>query len=151
MRTANRHPYAGPLDEDRTPTGINVAVGAAAVVATAVLAAFLPAGHLWWRLDVMVALVAGFGAVTGDQVALGGVALMVWLVSNGFFENHQGELSWHGSTDLGLAMVLVVAAAVGLAVGQVSRPSLIWRRRYTVTDDGSAPAADVEEKESRDG
>lgn len=105
----------------RTPMGINLGIGAATVVAGAVLVAFVPTAHPWWRLALLAAVVAGFAAATLDQVALGGVALMVWLFANGFVENHEGGLSWHGATDLGFAMVLVLAAAAGLAVGQVYR------------------------------
>src|SRR5579885_3065228 len=74
-----------PPDEGRTPMGINLGVGALAVVVVAMLAAALPPADLWARLGVMALLVAGFAAITGDEVALGGVVLMVWLVSNGFF------------------------------------------------------------------
>jgi len=46
-----------------------------------------------------------------------GVVPLGWLVSNGFLENRCGELSWHRSADLWLVTAFVVAAAVGLAVG----------------------------------
>jgi MFS family permease len=150
MRTGTQRRPAGTRDE-RTPTGINLGVGAVAVVVAAVLAAALPDGNLWWRLGAMTVLVAAFAAVTDDQPALAGVALMAWFVSNGFLENHLGELSWHGSTDLGLAMVLVIAGAVGLTVGQGCRLVLGWRARYPVAEDVSGPVLDVDEKERLDG
>lgn len=121
MRSGTMWRDAVPDRTDRTPMGINLGIGAAAVVGGAVLVAFVPAAHPWWRLGLMALLVAGFAAVTLDQVALGGVALMAWLFANGFVENREGELSWHGSADLGFAMVLVLAAAAGLAVGQAYR------------------------------
>ncbi len=142
MRTGGVRRAAAPRD-DGTPMGINLGVGALAVVAVAMLAAALPPSDVWGRLGVMALLVAGFAAVTGDQVALGGVALMVWLVSNGFFENRLGVLSWHGSTDLGFAMVLVIAAAVGLAVGRALRLMYAWQTRYAV--------AEIDAGEGRDG
>ncbi len=149
MRSSPVRRVLVPRDDDRTPVGINIGIGAVAVVAGAVLVAFVPAAHLWWRLGLMALLVAGFAAVTVDQWALGGVVLMVWLVANGFFENHQGQLSWHGSTDLGFAMVLVVAAAVGLAVGQVCRAMAAWQARHAL---GRAVSQlDVDKEESRDG
>src|SRR5690348_13573751 len=134
MRSSHIRGETEPIDDDRTPMGINLGIGAVTVVAAAMCAAALPPNHLWWRLGVLVAVVVGFAAVTGDQVALGGVALLVWLVANGFFENRQGQLSWHGSTDLGLMMVLVVAAAVGLAVGQVRRQLMTPRARWARAD-----------------
>jgi len=76
-----------------TPVGINLAIGAAALA------------------------VGGFAAATGDQLALAGVVPLGWLVSNGFLENRSGELSWHRPADLWLVTVFVVAAAVGLVVG----------------------------------
>ncbi len=143
MRSSDVRRPAAPRDGDRTPMGISLGAGAVAVAAVAMLAALLPAVDVWARLDVMALLVAGFAAVTGDQVALGGVALMVWLVSNGFFENRLGVLSWHGSTDLGFAMVLVIAAAVGLAVGRALRLMYAWQTRYAV--------AEIDAGEGRDG
>jgi hypothetical protein len=132
MRSSTIQRAPVPRDADRTPMGINLGIGAVAVVAGAVLVAFVPAVHLWWRLGLMALLVAGFAAITVDQAALGGVALLVWLVANGFFENHLGELSWHGATDLSFAMVLVVAAAAGLGVGQAYRAMAGWRARYAL-------------------
>jgi len=150
MRSSDVRSAAQPIDEDRTPMGINLAVGAVTVIAAAVCAAALPPTHLWWRLGVLVIVVAGFAAVTGDQVALGGVALMVWLVANGFFENRQGQLSWHGSSDLGLMMVLVVAAAAGLAVGQACRLLLTLRARWARADLPGVEL-DVADEGKRDG
>jgi hypothetical protein len=129
--------------------GINLGIGALVVILGAVLVAFVPAAHLWWRLGLMALLAFGFAAATADQVALGGVALVVWLVSNGFFENRQGELSWHGSTDLGFAMVLVVAAAVGLAVGQAGRTMADWYARHALVR--AVDGRIVHEEEGRDG
>jgi hypothetical protein len=126
--------------------GINLGIGAVAVVAGAVLVAFVPATYLWWRLGLMALVVAGFAAVTVDQVALGGVALMVWLVANGFFENRQGELSWHGSTDLGFAMVLVLVAATGLAVGRAYRVVAEWYARHMLAHAVSGFVVDEEER-----
>ncbi len=134
MRSSDVRRPAAPRDDDRTPMGISLGAGAVAVAAVAMLAALLPAVDVWARLDVMALLVAGFAAVTGDQIALGGVVLMVWLVSNGFFENRLGELSWHGSTDLGFVMVLVVAAAVGLAAGQAVRAWHSWHEGEGIDD-----------------
>jgi len=100
-----------------TPVGINLAIGAAAVVAAACLAAAVPVPHPAWRFAIVALAVGGFAAATGDQLALAGVVPLGWLVSNGFLENRSGELSWHRPADLWLVTVFVVAAAVGLVVG----------------------------------
>jgi hypothetical protein len=50
-----------------------------------------------------------------------------WLVTDGFLENRSGELTWHGSTDLYLILLLVVAAAIGLAAGE-ARGQLVAHR-----------------------
>jgi hypothetical protein len=73
-------------------------------------------------------------------VALAGVVPLGWLVGNGFLENRSGELSWHTSPDLWLIGVLVVAAAVGLALGDGYRQLRDLRRRWI-----------REEEEGRDG
>src|SRR5262245_35156810 len=103
--------------EDRVPSGINLAGGAVALVAAALLAATVPASHPGWRFLVLAAGVGGVAAVPVDALAVSGVALLAWVLTNGFLENRIGELSWHGWLDELLAMVLVLATVVGLAIG----------------------------------
>jgi hypothetical protein len=119
-----------PAAEERTPVGINLAVGAVVVVAAAFVGAAVPAHDTGWRYALIPLAVAGFAAVTADQVALAGVVPLGWLVGNGFLEDRSGELSWHGSPDLWLIGVLVVAAAVGLAIGDGYRELRDLRARW---------------------
>jgi MFS family permease len=104
-----------------TPVGINVGVGSVLIIVAALAAAQVPAADRPVRLGIVVVAVCGFAAGTVDQRALAWVVVASWLVANGFLENHQGQLSWHGSTDLSLMTLLVVAGAVGLAVGEAYR------------------------------
>ena len=113
----------------RTPVGVNVGVGAALIVAGALVAAGVPAAHRAWRLDLVVVAVAVAAAVTADHLAMAAVVPLAWLVANGFLEDRSGELAWHGSTDLYLMLLLVVAAAIGLAAGEAR--GLVAARRYS--------------------
>jgi MFS family permease len=142
MRSPRVRGAIAPPAGERTPVGINLAGGAVAVVAAGFLAAAIPPGLPGWRFTVVAATVAGFAAFTADQVALFGVALLGWLVVNGFLENRSGELSWHGSPDLWLIGVLVVAAAVGLAAGDGYRQLRDLRARWL---------SELDEEERRDG
>jgi hypothetical protein len=110
-------------------------------------AAAMPASHPWRRFAVLVAVVGVFAVVTLDQRALAGVALLAWLLMNGFLENRLGELSWHGSFDLFLLMVLVLAGAVGLALGEVYRAVRELRARWRAGAEAARLAAGFDEKE----
>jgi hypothetical protein len=57
--------------------------------------------------------------VTADHLAMAAVVPPGWLVADGFLEDRSGELTWHGSTDMYLILLLIVAAAIGLAAGEV--------------------------------
>jgi hypothetical protein len=103
----------------RTPVGVNVGIGAALIVAGALVAAGIPAAHRGWRLDVVVVAVAVAAAVTADHLAMAAVVPLGWLVADGFLEDRSGELTWHGSADMYLILLMVVAAAIGLAAGEV--------------------------------
>jgi len=39
-----------------------------------------------------------FAAISLDQLALAGVAVLAALIYNGFLEDRFGQLAWHGST-----------------------------------------------------
>jgi MFS family permease len=142
MRSPRMREAAALPIEERTPVGFNVAIGAVAVVAAAFVSAAVPVRDPGWRHVLIPLAVAGFAAVTGDQLALFGVVLLGWLVSNGFLENRSGELSWHGSSDLWLIGVLVVAAAVGLAAGEGYRQLRDLRARWL---------SELDEEEGRGG
>lgn len=113
------------LDADGVPAGIHLAVGAVAVIAAVIVAAWLPARPLGWRL-VPVAIVVFATAVTARRlwvpVAVSGLAA---LVVDGFVVNRLGELSWHGAADVDRLLVVAGSAGVGLLLGTLHR----WRRR----------------------
>lgn len=142
MRSPHVGGATGLPTEERTPVGINLAVGAVVMIGAAWVAAAFPVADPGWRFAVMALVAGGFAAVSGDQLALAGVVLLGWLVTNGFLENRSDELSWHGSPDLLLATVLVLAAAVGLAAGDGYRQVRAVRARWL---------AELDEEEGRDG
>jgi hypothetical protein len=121
MKSGGALPRAEAERATRTPVGINVGLGAGAVVLAALIAAGIPAGHEAWRWGVIAGGVALFGAVTADELALLAVVPLGWLVANGFLENRLGVLTWHGSRDLSLILLLAVAAGLGWAAGEAYR------------------------------
>jgi MFS family permease len=141
-----RRPAAGPTG-DRTPTGITLAAGAVAVTGAALVAAALPASQPGWRFALIALTVGGFAAVTLDQRALAGVALLGWLIANGFLVDRLGELAWHGSSDIWRMIILVFAALLGRAAGAAYRQIHDLRFRSRMEGDGALLAPDLEEEE----
>ncbi|WP_426512887.1 hypothetical protein ACPPVO_20935 [Dactylosporangium sp. McL0621] len=96
------------------PTGITLAAGTAAVVATALpAAAVIAPSESMARLAAMAVCVASVGAVGGDLVAAMATAGIAWAVLNGFLVNRLGELTWHGRADAVRLSVLCAAALAG--------------------------------------
>ncbi|WP_432825729.1 hypothetical protein [Dactylosporangium sp. CA-092794] len=125
------------------PTGITLAAGSAAVVATAVLsAAVIAPSALMARLVAMAVCVAAAGAVSGNLVSALATASIAWTVLNGFLVNRLGVLTWHGAADVVRLGVLLGAAAAGwLAVlsGRVIRHRRdVVRMRVWLYGDGFA-------------
>jgi hypothetical protein len=118
------------------------------VVVAAMIAAVIPATHAGWRFTLVAAAVGLFAALTLDQLALAGVALLGWLVVNGFLVNRVGELSWHGSSDLYRALLLVISGGFGLAAGEVYRQLAALRARWTAEVREGTSATDVDEEET---
>lgn len=151
MKSGGLRPSAVANVSSRTPAGINLGIGAAMIVGAGLVAALIPTNHTGWRFTVIALAVGLFAALTGDQLALVGVALLGWLVVNGFLEGRLGELSWHGSSDIWLMMVLVIAAALGLAVGEAGRQIRELSSRWRAEVEGSGLVPDlVEEERARD-
>ena len=97
----------------RTPFGINLAVGAVAMV-TAAFAAVAVSHDVPVRLAIVAAILALFAAVLTDVRASLATALLGYLLFNGFLVHRFGELSWAGTAwQLHLT---VFAAAVGLGL-----------------------------------
>jgi hypothetical protein len=147
MRSGGPRRAAEAPTGERTPAGITLAAGAAAVTAAALVAATLPASQPGWRFALIAATVGGFAAVTMDQRALPGVALLGWLIANGFLVDRLGELSWHGSSDIWRMIILVFAAALGLAAGEAYRQIRDLRYRWRVRGDEALLSPDLEKEE----
>jgi MFS family permease len=140
-----------PVDTDGpTPVGINVGIGSVLIIAATLVAALVPVADRPARLGIVVVAVGTFAAFTVDQRALAGIVVAGWLVANGFLENRLGQLSWHGSTDLSLATLLVIAGAVGLATGEAYRGVGRLRARWRVEEQLQEITAHVKEEEKHD-
>lgn len=111
------------------PLGIALGIGAALMVVAGLIAAPISSTQPDRRFAVIAIAVAVFAALTIDPVALGPVALLGFLIDNGFLEDRYGELSWHGSVDLWHLLVLVIAGAIGLAAGEAVRWMHALRKR----------------------
>lgn len=137
--------------DDRTPVGIDLGLGAAAVVVAACIAAAIPTVDLGWRFGVVAFAVGVFAAVTADPMAVAGAALIAWLVVDGFLIDRSGQLAWHGSADLLRIMVLALVSALGIAVGQAGRQFRATQSRRQVQSEWRALVDEADEKEKRDG
>ena len=120
MRRSNRW-SADAVRTERTPTGLAIGAGAVALVAAAIIAAAIPSADAGWRFAVMAVAVGVFAAISLDQIALSGVAVLASLIYNGFLEDRSGQLAWHGSGDLWRLLLLVTVSAGGLAIGESAR------------------------------
>jgi hypothetical protein len=112
---------AEPVTGPAVPTGLAIGIGAVAMVAAGMVAAAIPTAYPGWRFGVVAAAVGMFAAVSLDQVALAAVAVIGFMISNGFLEDRFGQLAWHGSADMWRLMLLVIAGAWGLAAGEAYR------------------------------
>lgn len=137
-------------ERSRTPLGINIGIGAVMVLAAAVVAALIPVEYTGWRFAVVAVAVGLSAVVCVDHVALAPVALLGWLVVNGFLVDRFGELSWHGSSDLYRMMLLVMAGALGLAAGEARHQIQELRTRWRTGAEWQAPVAHINEEERRD-
>lgn len=148
-----RQPIPVRADEP-TPVGINVGIGAVLIIVAAMIAAAVPATDSGWREGIVLAAVGVFAAATVDQVALAGVVALAWLVVNGFLIDRFGQLSWHGSSDLRLIMLLVLVGTAGLLAGQAYRQVThlreSWRAEAEWQGTGADSVADTYEEERRD-
>ncbi len=136
--------------DDRIPVGIDLGLGAAAVVVAACVAAAIPAVDAGCRFGVVAFAVGVFAAVTADPLAGAGVALIAWLVVDGFLVDRLGQLAWHGSSDLLQIMVLALVSALGIAVGQADRQIRATRAQRLVQREWRRVAEEVDEREKRD-
>ena len=130
MKSGGLRPATASQPDTRTPVGVNIGTGGGLIIVAALVAAPIPGADQQARLAVVAIAVGLWAALTVDHRALAAVVVLGWLVADGFLENRLGELSWHGSTDVYLLMFLVMAGAVGLAVGETARQLARLRARW---------------------
>ncbi len=126
MKSARGSARPATPDPMVMPTGLAIGLGAVLMVAAGLIAAAVPGSEPAWRFTV-IAVAVGVFALGLDPRALAGVALIGFLISNGFLENEFGDLTWHGYGDLWRVLVLAMAGACGWAVGKGFRR--VRRRR----------------------
>jgi MFS family permease len=136
--------------QTRTPTGLVLGAGVVVTVVAACVAAVVPASAQGWRFGIVAGAVGVFAAVTVDPLAVAGVAVLAWLVVNGFLVDRLGELSWHGRGDLVRAMILVLVGGLGLVVGDARLRRAEVRARGRLAAELRALVGDVGEEERRD-
>jgi hypothetical protein len=133
-------------DDPATPFGIAVGLGAAGMVVAGIVAAAIPATYPGWRFGVIAVAVFAFAAATLDQWALAATAAIGFLIANGFLEDRLGQLAWHGSVDLWHLLLLVIAGACGLAVGEGYRYVRDRRSRRNTAGGVALPVSFLEEE-----
>ncbi len=121
MRRSSNRWSADTVRTQSTPTGLAIGAGAVVLVVAAIIAAAIPSADAGWRFAIMAVAVGLFAAISLDQRALAGVAVLAALIYNGFLEDRLGQLAWHGSDDLWRLLLLVTVSAGGLALGESAR------------------------------
>lgn len=103
------------VDREEFPFGIYLGIGAAAVVVMTTVAAVLPAHDSAARLAVPLAAVVGCALVIPDARACFVVAVIAYLLFNGFLVNRYGELTWAGVSGLWEPAAFLIAASTGIS------------------------------------
>src|SRR5262249_42783138 len=65
--------------------------------------------------------------LTINVMAAAVIAILAFLVFDGFLVNQLGELSWHGNQDAWRLLTFVAAAGLGLGLGVTYRAVRRWR------------------------
>lgn len=138
------------------PTGLTLAAGSAAVVATALSAAALTApSDLVARLVAMALCVAAVGAFGGDLLAALATAGIAWSVLDGFLVNRLGVLTWHGAADivrLGVLAGMALAGWLGALSYRLARHRRdVVRMRVWLYGDGFASSVRAHKEASPSG
>jgi hypothetical protein len=140
-RMSGRMPRLERTRSDRTPVGIHLGAGMAAVLVAMIVAAMIPTSVGAGRLaPVAVALIVT-GAYTVDPAAVAFVATVAYLLVIGFLVNRYGILTWHGAPDMYRLLAIVVSAGAGLLLGAVRRracrpPPLVVPAKWVATHVG---------------
>jgi hypothetical protein len=106
---------AGLVDAEhgRTPFGIDLALGTVAMVAAVAVAAPFPG--IPARVVIVSLALGVFTAFVDDPRAAAPVAVLGYLLFDGFLVNRFGDLTWSGTTSVW--PVAAFLAAVGLGLG----------------------------------
>jgi hypothetical protein len=121
MRSDSARRYAG---RGRLPVEFGLAGGALTMIVAALLdSAIFPPEDKTARLMIMAGAIAAACVVLADWRSGLPVAVVGYLLFNGFLVNRYGELSWHGSAGLRGTTVIMSAAYAGLLAGWWRRPS----------------------------
>jgi K+-sensing histidine kinase KdpD len=105
-----------PVVDTRPPSEIACAAGfavtAAACVVLSVANRYLGSDRLTTDVVVLALVVAAFAWFVRPVAAVV-VAVLGWLILNGFLVDQFGTLRWHGEVDAARLAVLIIAAAAG--------------------------------------
>lgn len=114
-------PLEGEAPDRRMAQGLLVSVGTSAVIVAAFAASALPQDGAVLRYAALAGTVFVFTAVTGRWAASVWVAIIGFLVFDGFVIDQMGELSLNGRDDLARILTLVAAVIFGRLSGDCYR------------------------------
>jgi hypothetical protein len=120
----------GPSDHRfrELPQGILLGIGSAAVIVAGLIASAIPAADAAARYGVLALAVLLFTTMADVWAAAIGVAVIGFLIFDGFLVNQLGELSWHGRADTNRVVALTLAVVLGRVAAGGYRA--VRRRRY---------------------
>jgi hypothetical protein len=107
--------------DDPIPAGIPVGIGTAVVILAAFIASALPESDPVLRYAALAVTVCLFTAVTGRWATSACVAIIGYLVFEGFIVNQFGELTWSGPADAARITSLIAAVVFGRLIGDSLR------------------------------
>jgi hypothetical protein len=112
------------------PQGILLGLGAVMVIIAGFAASAVPPQHEVIRYGVLVVVVFVFTALTGVWAAPVGVAVVGFMLFDGFLVNQLGELTWHGGADLSRLFALTAAVIFGRLAGDTWRLYRLFARAH---------------------
>lgn len=133
----------------RMAQGLLVSVGTLAVIVAAFAASAMPQDRAVLRYTALVGTVFVFTAVTGRWAAPVWVAIIGYLVFDGFVINQMGELSWNGRDDLARLLTLIAAVIFGRLSGDCYRLYRLFARARVERRTSMASHQLIKENEHR--
>jgi K+-sensing histidine kinase KdpD len=119
------------------PQGVLVGLGALAVVGAGVLSSLLPAADAAARYGVLVLTLLAFAAWAKAWPAALTVALIGFLVFDGFLVNRLGLLSWHGWTDVTRVVAILAAVTFGRLIGDLRGTATVTMKAKPISGRGT--------------